>query len=161
MCVVVPVTVFVTTELREAVDDTVDVLDDVEESERVEVIREEKEGNEVKLKLEVPVEVFVCEDEPLCLEDDVDVFDTRGLKDPVGDIFADIDSLLVYDSVGLNLEVEVRLGLQEFIDPGDLEVEGETVLEFLELCVRVFRFERVAERLRDWIEDLVELEEIV
>ena len=39
--------------------DTVDVLDEVEESERVEVLREEKDGNEVKLKLDVPVDVFV------------------------------------------------------------------------------------------------------
>ena len=59
--------------------------------------------------------------------DDVDVFDTIGLNDPVGDTFADIDSLFVNDCVGLNVVVDVRLGLHDFIGPGDFEVEGEAV----------------------------------
>jgi hypothetical protein len=54
-------------------------------------------------------------------------FDTIGLDDSVGDTFADIDILFVNDCVGLEVLVEVRLGLQEFIGAGEFEVEGDPV----------------------------------
>lgn len=57
----------------------------------------------------------------------MDDFDIRGLDDCVGDVLADIDSLFVNDCVGLDVAVEVRLGLQEFIGPGEFEVEGDPV----------------------------------
>lgn len=54
-------------------------------------------------------------------------FDTRALEDSVCDTLADIDSLFVNDCVGLDVVVEVKLGLHEFIGAGEFEVEGDAV----------------------------------
>jgi hypothetical protein len=57
--VVVDVTVLVNTLVLESVEDIVLVFDEVEESESVEVIREDEDVKGDKLKLDVPVDVFV------------------------------------------------------------------------------------------------------
>ena len=56
---VVDVTVLVNTLVLESVEDIVLVFDEVEESESVEVIREDEDVKGDKLKLDVPVDVFV------------------------------------------------------------------------------------------------------
>lgn len=103
------------------------VFDEVEESDSVFVIREDQDTKGLVVKLDVPVDVLDCEVDPERVGDDVGVLDTRGLKDPVGDTFADTDSLFVNDCLGLNVVVEVRVGLQDFIDPGEFDVEGDLV----------------------------------
>ena len=57
--VVVAVTVLVITLVLESVADIVLVFDEVEESESVDVVRGDEDGKGLKLKLDVPVDVFV------------------------------------------------------------------------------------------------------
>lgn len=57
--VVVAVTVLVITLVLESVADIVLVFDEVEESESVDVVRGDEDDKGLKLKLDVPVDVFV------------------------------------------------------------------------------------------------------